>query len=95
MVCSATATAFPVGALTTITPRRVAASTSMLSTPVPARPITRRCSPASITEAVTGVALRGEKLPAGDVVYRVTVELDEPDPELRWGMTVRITIPLE
>ncbi len=49
----------------------------------------------TLTGRITGVALRGEKLAAGDVVYRVTIELDEPDPELRWGMTVRITIPLE
>lgn len=49
----------------------------------------------TLSGTITEVALRGEKLPAGDVVYRVTIELDEPDPELRWGMTVRITIPLE
>jgi multidrug resistance efflux pump len=49
----------------------------------------------TLTGHVTGIALRGEELPAGDVVYRATIELDEPDPELRWGMTVRVTIPIE
>ena len=46
------------GAFTTITPRRVAASTSTLSRPIPARPTTTRSSPASSTSAVTWVALR-------------------------------------
>jgi multidrug resistance efflux pump len=49
----------------------------------------------TLSGTITDVALRGEKLAAGDVVYRVTIELDKPDPELRWGMTVRITIPLD
>jgi multidrug resistance efflux pump len=49
----------------------------------------------TLTGRVTEIALRGEELPAGDVVYRATIELDEPDPELRWGMTVRVTIPIE
>ena len=40
-VCSATATAFPPGVFITAMPLRVAASRSMLSTPTPARPITR------------------------------------------------------
>src|SRR5947199_10689903 len=41
MVCSATATAFAPGVFITAMPCRVAASRSMLSTPTPARPITR------------------------------------------------------
>ncbi len=40
--CSAAATALPPGALTTTMPRAVAAATSMVSTPAPARPITRK-----------------------------------------------------
>jgi len=48
-----------------------------------------------LTGHVTEIALRGEELPAGDVVYRAIIELDEPDPDLRWKMTVRITIPIE
>ena len=58
MVCSAAATMFPRGALTTRIPLRVAAGTSMLSTPTPARPTTRRRFPASSTDAVTFVSLR-------------------------------------
>jgi len=49
----------------------------------------------TLTGRVVEIGLRGETLPAGDVVYRAVVVLDEPDPDLRWGMTVRITIPLE
>ena len=57
-VCSAAATTLPVGAFTTMTPAWVAASMSMLSTPTPARPMTRNFLPAAITSAVTWVALR-------------------------------------
>jgi multidrug resistance efflux pump len=49
----------------------------------------------TLTGHVSEIALRGDRLPAGDVVYRVIVELDAPDPDLRWGMTVRITFPIE
>jgi len=49
----------------------------------------------TLTGHVTEIGLRGEKLPAGDVVYRAIIELDAPDADLRWGMTVRITVPLE
>jgi multidrug resistance efflux pump len=49
----------------------------------------------TLTGHVTEIALRGEELPAGDVVYRAVIELDAPDPDLWWGMTVRITIPIE
>src|SRR5712691_367939 len=49
---------FDCGALTTITPRRVAAATSTLSSPMPARPTTTRSAPASSTSAVTWVAER-------------------------------------
>src|SRR5437773_6349915 len=56
--CSAVETVFPPGALRTTTPRWVAASTSTLSTPTPARPTTRRRVPAFKTSAVTFVWLR-------------------------------------
>ncbi|MCX7682020.1 MAG: efflux RND transporter periplasmic adaptor subunit [Anaerolineae bacterium] len=49
----------------------------------------------TLTGRVTEIGLRGEKLPAGDVVYRVVIELDKPDPQLRWGMTVRVSIPVK
>jgi len=48
-VCSAAARTFPSGALATMTPLSVAASMSMLSTPMPARP----------TIASSSAALRG------------------------------------
>src|SRR3954469_12251202 len=57
-VCSATEMLFPPGAFITTTPRRVAAGRSMLSTPVPARPITRRRGAAARISGVTLVALR-------------------------------------
>jgi HlyD family secretion protein len=44
---------------------------------------------------VSEVALKGEKLQAGDVAYRTIIDLETPDPALRWGMTVRISIPLK
>jgi multidrug resistance efflux pump len=48
----------------------------------------------TLTGHVIEIALRGETLPAGDVIYRAIIELDTPDPDLRWGMSVRITFPL-
>ena len=58
MVCSAAVTTFDWGALATTMPRRVAASTSTLSTPTPARPITRRRWARSISAPVSLVAER-------------------------------------
>jgi hypothetical protein len=58
MVSSATATVLPAGELTTITPRSVAAATSMLSTPTPARPTICNCFAASSTGRVIFVAER-------------------------------------
>src|SRR5207247_7121980 len=58
IACSAAATMLPRGALTTRMPLRVAACTSMLSTPTPARPTTRSLRPASMIGAVTRVSLR-------------------------------------
>ena len=58
MVCSAAATVLPVGALTTAMPALVAASKSMLSTPMPARPTTCSFFAVSITSLVTLVSLR-------------------------------------
>ena len=57
-VSSAAAIVFPVGALTTVIPARVAASRSTLSTPTPARPITRSRAPAAIISASTFTWLR-------------------------------------
>src|SRR5438552_10206966 len=58
IVCSAAAMMLPRGALTPRMPLAVAAGTSMLSTPTPARPTTLRLRPASSTRAVTLVSLR-------------------------------------
>ncbi len=58
MVCSAADRMLDCGALTTVTPRAVAAATSTLSRPIPARPTTTRSRPASMTPAVTCVADR-------------------------------------
>src|SRR5919106_1018841 len=58
MVCSAAERMFDWGALTTMRPRRVAASTSTLSRPIPARAMTFRLDPASTTAASTRVCER-------------------------------------
>lgn len=49
----------------------------------------------SLTGHVTEIALRGTEIGGGETGYRTLIALDEPDPTLRWGMTVRITLPLE
>ena len=58
IVCSAAVTTLDCGALATTIPRLVAASTSTLSTPTPARPITRRFVAWPISSAVIFVAER-------------------------------------
>ena len=58
MVCSAAETTVDSGALATTIPRRVAASTSTLSMPTPARPITFNRSARAIRSAVSFVAER-------------------------------------
>lgn len=58
MVCSAAEMMLLCGALTTITPRWVAASTSTLSNPIPARPTTIKSPAVPSTSAVTWVAER-------------------------------------
>ena len=58
IVCSAAVTTLDWGALATTMPRLVAASTSTLSTPTPARPITRSLLARSISSAVMLVAER-------------------------------------
>src|SRR6266545_4304505 len=58
IVCSAAETMFDCGAFTTITPLRVAASTSTLSRPIPARAMTFRLSAASMTGPSTRTRTR-------------------------------------
>ena len=57
-MCSAAEMTVDSGAFATTIPRRVAASTSTLSMPTPARPITFRLSARAIRSAVTFVAER-------------------------------------
>ena len=57
-MCSAAETTVDSGAFATTMPRRVAASTSTLSTPTPARPITFSFDAWSISSAVSFVAER-------------------------------------
>ena len=57
-VCSATEMALPPGVFITSTPAAVAAGRSTLSTPTPARPITRRRGALSSTSLFTCTALR-------------------------------------
>jgi multidrug resistance efflux pump len=35
------------------------------------------------------------KVQAGDVVYTVRLRVDEPDPQMKWGMTVEIAFPIK
>lgn len=49
----------------------------------------------TLTGHVTEIALRGDELTTGDMTYRTLIALDESDPALRWGMTVRLSLPLE
>ena len=58
IACSAVVTELPNGVFITTTPRWVAASTSILSTPMPARPTTLSRGAAASTSAVTLVAER-------------------------------------
>ena len=57
-MCSAAEITVDSGAFATTIPRRVAASTSTLSIPTPARPITFRFVARSISSAVSFVAER-------------------------------------
>ena len=57
-VCSATEIALPPGVFITSTPASVAAGRSTLSTPTPARPITRSLGAAASTSLSTFTALR-------------------------------------
>ena len=58
IVCSAAVTMFERGALATMMPRFVAAATSMLSMPTPARATTRSFGAAAMRSASTCVAER-------------------------------------
>ena len=58
MACSAVVMVLPPGVFMTMMPLALAASRSMLSTPMPARPMIFMFVEAAMTSAVTSVALR-------------------------------------
>ena len=88
IVCSAAEMMLLCGALTTITPRRVAASTSTLSRPMPARPTTIRSDPAASTSSVTLVAERMIRaLRADDHLEQIVGGQVEPDVDVVPGGT--------
>ena len=78
-MCSAAVTTLDCGALATTMPRFVAAGTSTLSTPTPARPIAFRRVARSMTSAVSFVAERmripSYSLDAVEVIALVDVEV--------------------
>lgn len=43
-----------------------------------------------LTGRVVAIALQSTVLPSGDVSYTVIVDLDQQDPEVRWGMTAKV-----
>jgi HlyD family secretion protein len=43
-----------------------------------------------LTGRVVAMDLEGVTNPAGDVIYTATIALDSQDPDLRWGMTVKV-----
>ena len=49
----------------------------------------------TLTGIVTGIS-QAFKQQGGDILYTVRISVDQPDPRLRWGMTVEVTFePLE
>ncbi len=43
-----------------------------------------------LTGKVSNVSYQSVTLPTGDISYVVTITLDNQDPQLRWGMTVKV-----
>ena len=76
-VCSAVAMLFPCGVFITIMPRRVAASTSTLSIPTPARPITFSLVAAEITSA-SGLHPLRTISPSYSPMQAINSSLDKP-----------------
>jgi multidrug resistance efflux pump len=44
----------------------------------------------TLSGKVTNIGLQSVTLPTGDISYIVTLALDNQDPDLRWGMTVKV-----
>ena len=91
--CSAADSTFDVGAFTTMTPRRVAAATSTLSSPIPARPTTMRSRPASSTSAVTWVSERMISAAAPGTAWRSSAGVRPIRMSTSWPASRRRTMP--
>jgi multidrug resistance efflux pump len=44
----------------------------------------------TLTGTVVAIASQGRELPTGEVAFTVTIALAEQDPDLRWGMTMKV-----
>ncbi len=55
----------------------------------PVRIVVNAFTDKTLTGQVTNVASQSVTLSTGDISYVVTIALDNQDPELRWGMTVK------
>lgn len=49
----------------------------------------------TLSGKVSEIALQSVTLPTGDIAYVVTLALDNQDPDLRWGMTVKVEFAQE
>src|SRR5512132_771617 len=85
-VCSAAEMTLDWGALTTMIPSRVAAATSTLSRPMPARPTTLRWPPASSTSASTLVADRTTRASAPVTAASSSSRVMEPRASTSWAV---------
>ena len=47
-----------------------------------------------ITGIIEKIAM-APKVQAGDIIYTVRLRVDEPAPQIKWGMTVEVTFPFE
>src|SRR5580704_15591462 len=94
IACSATDRMFDVGALTTMTPRSVAAFTSTLSSPTPARPTTWSDVPAARTSAVTCVAERMISACAPTIASSSSVGLSPSRTSTSWPASASRSSPL-
>ncbi len=92
IACSAAAIVLPSGELTTTIPARVAAGTSTLSTPTPARPIIFSCFPASIISLVTWVPERIIKASYSGII-RINSSCGSPVLTSTWATWDKISIP--
>ena len=83
-VCSVAARVFPVGALITTIPRRLAAARSMLSTPTPALATARSFFAAPSTSPSRGVPLR-VSMPSASATASSSSSLERPSRTSTWS----------